>query len=108
MPFGLSSGFDVADLGALDAVGVSSEIRTAGASLTFQVSVAGVGASVTIRFEGSLDGESYFGLDSSGDQVITEDGVTGYFLQAPVKHVRVRLVAIDGGTPTVSCLIGCA
>lgn len=107
MPFGYDSEFDVADLGTLSAVGVSAAQRTTGAALAFQLVVSGVGTNVVVRLEGSLDDVSYFNLNASGsDFTLTSDGATGYFLTAPVKYVRFRLVSITGGTPTVNCLLG--
>jgi hypothetical protein len=106
-PFGYSSEFDVADLGSLTSAGVTDAEELRGESMTFQVTVADVGTNVIVRFEGSLDGTSYFNLNAAdADFTITTNGTTGYFLVAPVKYVRFRLVSLSGGTPTVSCLIG--
>jgi hypothetical protein len=106
-PFGYSSEFDVANVGSLTSAGVSAAQATRGESMTFQVTVADIGTNVVVRFEGSLDGTSYFNLNAaSADFTITTNGTTGYFLVAPVKFVRFRLVSLSGGTPTVSCLIG--
>jgi hypothetical protein len=107
MPFGYDSEFDVADLGTLTAASVTAAQKTAGASMAFQVTVAGVGTNVVVRFEGSLDNQDYFNLNAAGtDFTITSNGTTGYFLVAPVKFVRFRLVSISGGTPAVNCKIG--
>ncbi len=107
MPFGYDSTFDLVELGSLTEAGVSAAQRCTGASLAFQVTVADVGTSVVVRFEGSLDGEGYFNLNSSGaDFTLSQNGVTGYFLVAPVQYVRFRLVSVTGGTPTVSCKLG--
>lgn len=108
MPFGLDSGFDVATLETLTEAGVTSAQKTAGADLTFQVTVSSVGTNVVVRFEGSLDGIEYFNIDASGsDTTITANGTYGYFLQAPVEYVRVRLVSLSGGTPSVATKLGC-
>ena len=104
--FGYSSAFDVADLGSLTSATESAPQETRGESLSFQLTVADVGTNVVVRFEGSLDGDAYFNLSSTGDYTITANGVTGYFLRAPVRFVRFRVVSISGGTPTVSCKIG--
>lgn len=106
IPFGYSSEFDVADLGSLSSAGVTAAQETRGELLTFQVTVADIGTNVVVRFEGSLDGSGYFNLSSSGDYTLTANGVSGYFLRAPVKYARFRLVSLSGGTPTVSCKIG--
>lgn len=106
IPFGYSSEFDVADLGSLTEAGVSDAQVTAGAAMSFQVTVADIGTNVVVRFEGSLDGTGYFNLSSTGDYTLTANGVSGYFLRAPVKYARFRLVSLSGGTPTVSCKIG--
>jgi hypothetical protein len=106
-PFGYSSEFDVANVGSLTSAGVSTAQTTRGGSMTFQVTVADIGTNVVVRFEGSLDGTSYFNLNAANaDFTITANGTTGYFLVAPVRFVRFRLVSLSGGTPTVSCLIG--
>ena len=105
-PFGYSSEFDVADLGSLTSAGVTAAQEVRGESMSFQVTVADVGTNVVVRFEGSLDGVGYFNLSSTGDYTITANGVSGYFLRAPVRFVRFRLVSLSGGTPTASCKIG--
>lgn len=108
MPFGYFSGFDTTNLGVLSSAGVTDAQSTAGAMLTFQVTVAGIGTNVVIRFEGSVDGVSYFNLDASGaDTTITANGTRGYFITAPVQYVRARLVSLSGGTPTVTTILGC-
>lgn len=107
VPFGYSSIFDVADLGSLTEAGVTSAQATTGATLTFQVTLANVGTSVVVRFEGSLDGTNYFNLNATNtDTTLLSNGTTGYYLMAPVSYVRFRLVSISGGTPTVSCKVG--
>lgn len=108
MPFGYSSGFDIAELGTLSAAGVTASQLTAGATLSFQVVVASISTNVVIRFEGSLDDVSYFNLDARGaDTTITSNGPTGYFINAAVKYVRMRLVSFSGGSPTVTTTLGC-
>jgi hypothetical protein len=107
MPFGYSSGFDVAELGTLSSPGATAEQATTGANLTFQVTVSGIGTNVVVRFEGSVDGAGYFNLASSGsDYTITANGTTGYVLYAPVRFVRVRLVSASGGSPVVTTIVG--
>ena len=106
-PFGYSSQFDVADLGSLSSAGVTSAQLTTGATLTFQVTLADVGTNVVIRFEGSLDGTNYFNLNATNtDTTLLANGTTAYYLMAPVSFVRLRLVSITGGTPTVGCKVG--
>jgi len=108
MTLGLESGYEVADLGSLTSAGVTGSQITTGVNLTFQVTVASLGTSVTIRLEGSLDDTNYFNLDESEiDAVLTADGTYGYALNGcPVKYVRIRLVSINGGNPTVSVKVG--
>jgi len=108
VPFGYDSGFDVATLDTLTTAGVTGSQKATGVNLCFQVTVADVGANVVVRFEGSLDDNNYFNIDASAaDTTITANGTTGYFMQAPVQFVRLRLVSLSGGTPSVSCKIGC-
>ena len=107
MPFGYDSSFDTASLEALTAPGVTAAQKSTGANLTFQVTVADIGTNVVIRFEGSLDGSNYFNLATGQvDYTITANGTYGYVLYAPVQYLRLRLVSISGGTPTVSTIIG--
>jgi len=107
MPFGYDSSFDTADLEQLTAAGVTSAQKTAGAHLTFQVAVASIGTNVVLRFEGSLDGTNFFNLAADQtDYTLTANGVYGYVLYAPVQYVRVRLVSLSGGTPTISTVLG--
>ena len=108
MTLGLKSGYEIADLGSLTGAGVTDPQVTTGLDLAFQVTVASVGTSVTIRLEGSVDNENYFNLDETeADTTLTANGTYGYALNGcPVKYVRLRLVSIDGGTPTVSAKVG--
>lgn len=107
MPFGYDGSFETADLGSLTSAGVTASQKTTGANLTFQVSLSGVVTNVVIRLEGSLDDTNYFNLAASNvDYTLISDGTYGYVLMAPVQYVRLRLVSITGGTPTVSTKIG--
>ena len=110
MAIGDDNGFEVQTLTALTAVGVTSSAILAGTNLTFQVTVASIGTSVVIRMEGSLDDTSYFPLYDSTqvDTTITANGTYGFCLYAPVRFVRLRLVTITGGTPSIATKIGAA
>ena len=107
MPFGYDSGFDVATLETLTSAGVTSAQKTAGADLTFQVTVSSIGTNVVIRFEGSLDGVTYFNLDQNNvDTTITSNSTTGYCLSGcPINFARLRLVSFSGGSPSVATLM---
>jgi hypothetical protein len=107
MPFGYDGSFETADLGSLTSAGVTASQKTTGANLTFQVSLSGVGTNVVIRLEGSLDDTNYFNLAASNvDYTLTSNGTYGYVLMAPVQYVRLRLVSLTGGTPTVATKVG--
>ena len=110
MAIGDDSGFEVQVLTALTAVGVTSSAILAGTNLTFQVTVTSIGTNVVIRMEGSLDDTSYFPLYDSTqvDTTITANGTYGFCLYAPVRFVRLRLVTITGGTPSIATKIGAA
>lgn len=107
MPFGYDSTFDVASLTTLTEAGVTEAQKTTGAYLSFQVTVAGIGTNVVIRLEGSLDGTSYFNLsENEVNFTLTANGTYGYVLFAPVQFVRLRLVSVSGGTPSVATVLG--
>jgi len=107
MPFGYDSSFDVTSLETLTATGVTAAQKTTGAYLSFQVTVSDIGTNVVIRIEGSLDGTSYFNLsENEVDFTLTANGTYGYVLFAPVQFVRLRLVSISGGTPSVAAVLG--
>ena len=110
MTLGLNSSFEVSALDSLTSAGVSSSIQTAGVDLTFQVTVSSIGTNVVVRFEGRLDDTSFFNLDQSGaDTTITANGTYGFALNGcPIKFVRIRLVSLSGGTPTVATKVGAA
>ena len=110
MNLGMLGEFEVATLGTLTQAGVTNAQRTTGSNLTFQVTVSGVGTNVVIRMEGSLDGVGYFPLydASRSDTTITANGVYGFTVYAPVQFVRLRLVSVSGGTPSVVALVGVA
>lgn len=100
--------FTTAALDSLTAVGVTNSVKVNAQAITFQVTVSSVGTNVQVRFEGSLDDTNFFNLDD-GDQdtTISANGTSGYALNGcPVEFVRLRLVSITGGTPTVSTVIG--
>lgn len=110
MALGFKSGYEVADLGDLTAAGVTSSQATTGLNLCFQITTSSIGTNVVIRLEGSLDDTNYFNLDDGEEDItLTGDGTFGYALNGcPVKFVRVRLVSISGGSPTVSSKVGCS
>jgi hypothetical protein len=84
---------------------VADQDNAGAASTAFQVTVASIGTSVIVRFEGSLDGTNFFSL-SATDTTISSNGTTGYnFPNFPLKAVRGRLVTITTGTPTVTFVI---
>ena len=58
--------------------------------------------------EGSLDNVSFFNLkEDEEDITLTTNSTFGYALNGcPVKFTRVRLVDINGGSPTVSSKVG--
>jgi hypothetical protein len=96
-------------LDTLTATGVTENGLSYGAqAITYQVTVGTIGTSVVIRFEGSLDGVSYFNLEqNNADYTITANGTTGYCLSGcPVNYARLRLVTITGGSPSVATVIG--
>ena len=109
-PIGTFSGFEVESLGTLTSAGTGNAVQCGHASMTFQVTVSSIGTNVVSRFEGSLDGSSYFNLDSANaDTTITVNGTYGYALSGcPVKYIRLRLVSLSGGTPSVTGLVGAA
>lgn len=96
-------------LTSLTAAGVtqSTSVRNV-SSLTFQVTTSSIGTNVKIRLEGSLDDVNFFNLDESEeDTTLTANGTFGYALSAcPVEFVRLRLVSISGGSPTVATKVG--
>ena len=107
MPFGYDSTFDVASLTTLTEAGVTEAQKTTGAYLSFQVTVADIGTNVVIRLEGSLDGTSYFNLsEGETDFTLTANGTYGYVLFAPVQFIRLRLVSVSGGAPSVATVLG--
>ncbi len=108
MTLGLRSDFEVEAFTTLTAVGATDSVLSAGVNVCFQVTVSSIGTNVVIRFEGSLDDTNFFNLDQSGaDTTITANGTYGYALNGcPVKHLRVRLVSISGGTPSVASKVG--
>ena len=108
-PIGTFSGFEVEDLGTLTTTTAGTEVQSGGSSLTFQITVVDIGTDISIRFEGSLDQVGWFNLATNDvDFTITANGTYGYTLGAPVRYVRMNLININGGTPTVSGKVGAA
>jgi hypothetical protein len=110
MTLGLAAGYEISSLPALTEAGVTSSVLTAGVNLCFQITVASIGTNVVIRLEGSLDDTNYFNLNQTEtDFTLTSNGTYGYVLSGcPVQYVRVRLVSISGGTPSVTAKVGAA
>lgn len=108
MALGDTAAFEVQSLTTLTAAGATSSVELYSHSVTFQVTVSSIGTNVVIRMEGSLDDTSYFNLDESGiDTTITSNGTYGYALiNCPVRFIRLRLVSLSGGTPSVACKVG--
>lgn len=108
MALGDIAAFEVQSLTTLTAAGTTSSIELYSQSVTFQVTVSSIGTNVVIRFEGSLDDTSWFNLDQSGaDTTITANGTYGFALNGcPVRYIRLRLVSLSGGTPSVACKAG--
>jgi hypothetical protein len=108
MALGDQTSFGVAALTTLTAVGTTNAVEIGGRDIAFQVTITGIGTNVVIRLEGSLDGTNYFNLDqANADTTLTANGTFGYILSsAPVRYVRLRLVSLSGGTPSVSGFIG--
>lgn len=96
-------------LDTLTAAGVTENgLSYCAQAITYQVTVADIGTSVVIRFEGSLDGVDYFNLEqNNADFTITANSTTGYCLSGcPVNFARLRLVTITDGSPSVATVIG--
>ena len=110
MAIGATSGFEVEEFDELTSAGVTSSIVTEGVNLVFQVTTSSIGTNVVVRFEGSLDDTNFFNLDQDElDTTITANGTRGFALNGcPTKYVRLRLVSISGGTPTVAAKVGAA
>ena len=100
--------FTTEALTSLTATGVTSSVKVNAQAVTFAVTVSSIGTNVQVRFEGSLDNTNFFNLDDEDqDTTISANGTTGYALNGcPVEFVRLRLVSITGGTPTVSTVVG--
>ncbi len=100
--------FTTAALTSLTAAGTTSSVKVNAQAVSFQVTVSSIGTNVVVRFEGSLDNVSFFNLDQDElDTTITANGTRGFPLNGcPVEYVRLRLVSITGGTPTVACVVG--
>ena len=69
---------------------------------TIQLKIENVNTSVTVRVEGSLDGEEWFNLDAEdSDLIIDEGGVYGMFFEGSVGYIRFMFVSEDGGTDAI-------
>ena len=100
--------FTTEALTSLTAAGTTSSVKVNAQAVTFQVTVSSIGTNVVVRFEGSLDDTNFFNLDQDEvDTTITANGTRGFALNGcPVEYVRLRLVSLTGGSPTVACVVG--
>jgi len=95
----------VKDLGTLTSAGATAVANMEQYdNVVIAVTVASVGASVTVRLEGSLDSSNWFNLDAmEEDSVLASNGTAGFSVQnAPIPFLKGRLVSISGGTPSVT------
>lgn len=109
MPFPLPTGFEVTQPGSLTGAGQQgTPVRCKGDPQTLQLTVSGIGTSLTARLEGSLDGTNWFPMkdETNSDFVFTANGTQGYTVYGPVLWARLVLVTFVGGTPTLSGLLG--
>jgi hypothetical protein len=84
-------------------------ISTSGPHIYFSVTSSGVTGAVVVRLEGSLTNAagSFFNLSTSNaDITISTNTTEAYYTQAPVKFVRVNVISIASGTPTIKVSIG--
>ena len=96
-------GYQTITFDSLTSPGVSeSAIGYSASAISFQVEVTGIGTNVIIRLEGSLTGVNYYNLNTNGDITLTANGTYGYFLNAPGKYARIRLVSYLGGAPSIT------
>ena len=68
--------------------------------------VASIDTNVVVRMEGSIDGTSFFNLNSQdSDTTITSNGTTCLYVDnIPLKHIRPVFVSESGGTAaTIDC-----
>ena len=94
---------------ALTAAGVGAAVNVAGyASITWQIVIASINTSVTVRVEGSNDGTSFFNMNDAGiDTTYVADDA--YELRASCRGIlqtRLRFVSEVGGaavTVTGTC-----
>lgn len=105
---GGSGSLIVSTIGPLTSPGTTTPVSVSvGSPVTFQVTVTSIGINVVIRLEGTLDNTNYFNLDANeADYTLTANGIYGYLVEAPLASVRLRLVSVSGGTPSVSCKVG--
>lgn len=71
---------------------------------TYQGVVKNIGTDVAVRLEGTTNGIDYDNLDLEDvDLIITSNGsfTIGYNGIVPVLRIRLKLVSINGGTPTI-------
>ena len=108
MALGDIAAFEVQSLTTLTATGVTSSVEVSATGVTFQVTVSSIGTNVVIRMEGSLDDSAFFALydTTRQDTTITANGTYGYTLYAPVRFIRLRLVSISGGSPSIATKVG--
>tara|TARA_R100001163_G_scaffold65813_1_gene65184 strand:- start:4663 stop:4986 length:324 start_codon:yes stop_codon:yes gene_type:complete len=100
--------FTTAALTSLTSAGTTNSIKVNAQAVSFQVTVSSISTNVILRFEGSLDNTNFANLDEEAlDTTITANGTTIHSLSGtPVEYVRLRLVSISGGSPTVATVVG--
>lgn len=110
MGLGDRFGFETVSLGALSTPGVGPVIGVSGKNLklTYSLKITGVGTSVTVRLEGTIDDDNWFNLSyDEADIVKTTDGVYAFVLtDVPIAATRMRFVSSVGGSPLVEGTLG--
>lgn len=92
---------NIRSLGNRNTVGNTNGVRVNFCRACLQVQVASIGTDVQVALMGSLDGVNYFNIGAT--QTIATNGFFGFiYPDVPVPFLAARLVAINGGTPTVT------
>lgn len=74
--------------------------------LSLQVDVEGLGTNVVVRLEGNLIGSSFVNLSTQNSNIIiTANGSYLFLFEGKLNNVRLNLVSISGGSPSVTCTL---
>ncbi len=90
------------DMGVFVAAGVSPSIPLDSGNAVCQIVITNIGSNVQVHLEGSLDNDNWFTADEY-KKTFNSNGVHSLFYgDHPTPYIRVNVVSVGSGSPSVA------